>query len=54
MTKVVTLIYPVLLIISGQLNGASGNVAIQGHTVFCKFTCYTNGDKEWSAYMYYN
>ena len=36
-----------------KLNGASGNVAIQGHTVFCKFTCYTNGDKEWAAYMYY-
>ena len=36
-----------------KLNGASGNVAIQGHTVFCKFTCYTNGDKEWTAYMYY-
>ena len=37
-----------------KLNGVSGNVAIQGHTVFCKFTCYTNGDKEWAAYMYYN
>jgi len=36
-----------------KLNGASGNNAIQGHTVFCKFTCYTNGDKTWAAYMYY-
>ena len=37
-----------------KLNGVGSNVAIQGHTVFCKFVCYTGGDKEWTAYMYYN
>ena len=37
-----------------KLNGVSSNNAIQGHTVFCKFVCYTGGDKEWTAYMQYN
>ena len=37
-----------------KINGVGSNNAIQGHTIFCKFVCYTGGDKEWTAYMQYN
>ena len=39
-----------------KMNKKSGTThyPIQGHTVFVKFTTYTQGDKTWQAYMYYN
>ena len=37
-----------------KMTGVSNYNAVQGHPFICRFVCYSQGDKNWFAYMQYN
>ncbi len=37
-----------------KMNGVGSHNAIQGHPFICRFVTYSQGDKNWFAYMQYN